>query len=80
MKAILEFNLDEFDDEIAHNRCVKALDMALILWELQYNTKRDIEREFETNKCDRYEALDLIFKRFYDLLEEHNVNPDKLII
>jgi len=34
MKAKLEFDLDDFDDKMAHNRCVKATDMALVLWEI----------------------------------------------
>ena len=34
MKAILEFNLDEPDDEKAHLRCVKAMDMACLLHEI----------------------------------------------
>ncbi len=33
MKAVLEFNLEEEEDRMAHFRCVKSLDMALAMWE-----------------------------------------------
>ena len=36
MKAVLEFNLDEFEDESAQMRCVKAKDLALALWDVHY--------------------------------------------
>ena len=32
MKAVLKFDLDNPDDVISHIRCVKALDMACILF------------------------------------------------
>jgi len=34
MKAILEFNLNEPEDVMAHKRCVKSVDMALALHEI----------------------------------------------
>ena len=80
MKAILEFNLDDIDDEMAHNRCVKALDISLVLWQLVNNSKKTIENEISNIKCSKYDALDAVFKHIYDLLEEHDVNPDKLIV
>ena len=35
MKATLRFDLDDVDDRMAHLRCVKSLDMALLLWEVR---------------------------------------------
>jgi hypothetical protein len=81
MKAILEFNLDEPDDRISHNQCVKANDMAGVLWELVYNTKKKLEWELDANdKLDRYEGLEMVYKRIYELLEEHDVNIDSLYV
>ena len=76
MKAILEFNLADKDDEMEHNRCLKALDMALVLWELVYN-----ERKAFTNYEDdeRYKATNLIFDHINTLLTERNINLDELI-
>ena len=33
-KAILEFDLNDSDDVMAHMRAVKSLDMASVLWEM----------------------------------------------
>jgi hypothetical protein len=79
MKAILEFNMDDAEDIQAHLRCVKATDMALVLWELYYNSKKTLENELEDKDIDSFETLDLVFSRFNSLLEEHDINPDKLI-
>jgi hypothetical protein len=35
MKAKLEFDLNDRDDQMAHLRCVKSLDMAIALWKIQ---------------------------------------------
>jgi len=47
MKAILEFDLNEMDDSMAHKRCAKATDMAIALWEIAYNTKKRIGYEMD---------------------------------
>jgi hypothetical protein len=40
MKAILEFDLDDHDDKMAHLRCVKSLDLALFIWDILYQKKK----------------------------------------
>ena len=67
MKAILEFNLEEPEDRMAHLRCVKSRDMAAVLFELTHNTGR---------KC---ETVDDVFDELNGLLEDHNINIDELI-
>ncbi|TSA59757.1 MAG: hypothetical protein D4R41_02745 [Sediminibacterium sp.] len=79
MKAELHFNLDDADDSMAHTRCIKATDMALVLWELVHNSKKSLEWKMESNSINRYDALDMVFERISELLEEHDVNVDKLI-
>jgi hypothetical protein len=79
MKAELHFNLDDADDLMAHTRCIKATDMALVLWELVHNSKKSLEWKMESNSINRYDALDMVFERISELLEEHDVNVDKLI-
>ncbi len=39
-KGILEFDLNDADDNMAHKRAVKSLDMALALWDITHNTKK----------------------------------------
>jgi hypothetical protein len=83
MKAKLEFDLDDFDDRIAHERCVKATDMAIVLWELATNSYKKILRGTDTDEKmpeGYYDGVDAVFKHFRELLEENDINPDKLIV
>jgi hypothetical protein len=78
-KAILEFDLNDPDDQMAHMRAVKALDMALVLWEIAYNTKKGIKNEIEFNKIDAYEAVDKVFEKLWEEMNEHGINLDDLV-
>ena len=80
MKAILEFNIDDFDDKMSHKQCIKANDMALAIWEFSSNSKRTLEDELASKDIDKYETLDLVFKMFYDILDEHSININELTI
>ena len=57
-KGILEYDLNEPDDIMAHKRAAKSLDMALALWDITHNTKKSIEWSLEGKELDKYEALD----------------------
>jgi hypothetical protein len=79
-KATLEFDLNEFEDKVAHFRAVKSLDMALSLWEIVHNTKKGLEWSMEGKEIDKYVALELVFEKIHEILDEHNINTDELII
>lgn len=80
-KAILEFDLDNPDDRMAHFRAVKSTDMANVLFELTHNLKRDCVSDVEDEpKLTKQGAVELVFKRMYELLESHNIQIDELII
>jgi len=79
MKATLTFNLDDAEDSMTYMRTVHATDMALVLWELVHNTKRNIEREIEVSNLDGYAVLDLIFEKLHEELDTHGIIIDKLI-
>lgn len=82
MEATLKFDLNDFDDRIAHNRCVKALDMALALWEIRNNLRKNCEIELENidKEMDKYEILNLLFDKINDVFEENGIITDDLII
>jgi hypothetical protein len=80
MKAILEFDLNDPDDTVAHLRAVKALDMALVLWEMTHNTKKGIEWEIESQEIkDPYEVLDIIMEKLYEEMNDRGIIIDELI-
>ena len=74
MQAELKFNLDEPDDIQAHFRCVKALDMALCLWDLD---------RFIANKNAYSENPDISIEElrteFNALLEKYDLSFESLI-
>jgi len=79
MKAQLNFDLENLDDEMEIKRCLKSTEMALVLWELVHNSKKSLEWKMEADTINRYDALDMVFERISELLEEYDINIDKLI-
>jgi hypothetical protein len=78
-KAKIEFDLNEPDDVMAHKRAVKATDLALAIWEITHNTKKGLEWTMEGKEIDKYEALDMVYEKIYEILDEHNIRLDDLI-
>ncbi len=78
-EAILKFDLNDPDDRMAHFRAVKSLDMAGALWDITHNTKKGLEWSLEGKEIDKYDVLELVFDKIYEILEEHNINTDELL-
>lgn len=79
-KAILEFDLNDPDDQMAHLRAIKSLDMALVLWEMAYNAKKSIKYQIEGNNIEcPYEAVDKVFEKIWEELNERGINLDDLV-
>jgi hypothetical protein len=79
IKAKLEYDLNDTDDAMAHMRAIKSLDMALALWEITHNTKKSLEWSMEGKEMDKYDALELVFEKIHEILDEHNIKIDDLI-
>ena len=80
MKAILEFNLDDKEDLMAHKRAVKSLDMACVLFEIRSNLRRRLEDYIENNKPQNsHMLLEQMFEEINNEFDEHNINLDELI-
>ena len=83
MKATFEFDMNEPEDVIEHRRMSKALDMALVLWEIKHNAQKKIHDSLDYTEEDKpktaHEAAELIFDMIYQLMEDYNINVDELI-
>lgn len=81
MKATLKFDLDKPDDIISHQRCVKALDMACILFEIQHNLKKKLVHKFETQPAELnvFSGIDETFRYINNLFDEYNINLEEII-
>lgn len=79
MKAIIEFNLDDADDRNAYEIHNKAKDMAFLLWHLMTNKKKELEYKLEAYKTlTKYQTLDFVFEEIAMMLQEENIDIDKL--
>ena len=78
-EAILKYNLNETEDIKAHLRAVKSLDMAIALWEITHNTKKALEWSMEGKEMDKYDALELVYEKIYEILNEHNIKIEDLM-
>jgi hypothetical protein len=78
-QAIIKYDLNDVDDSMAHMRAVKSLDMALALWDITHNTKKSLEWSMEGKEMDKYDALEMVFDKIYEILDEHNIKLDDLI-
>lgn len=79
MKAILEFNLPEDNED--YNQCVMAPKLAMALWEITHNLRKRCDYEADTIdpvNADIYGGIEIVFEHIYKILEEHNINTNDL--
>lgn len=81
MRGILEFNLDNQEDKKAHLRCVKSLDMAIVLFELQSNLKKRCEQICSGLEADSdiHDGVYVVFQEIGKLIEKYNIHINELI-
>jgi hypothetical protein len=75
MKAILEFDLDdpERDDTMNFKMAVKANDYYWALYDFR-NARKSLEWMLDGRDIDKYEVLEEVFKKFYEIIEDHNIS------
>jgi hypothetical protein len=78
MKATLEFNLDDFDDKMAHLRCVKSLNLALTIWEIKREIRDKLKRQ--NNSELQNEIYESFNEMINERLEDNNIILDEIII
>jgi hypothetical protein len=79
MIAKLEFNLLDVDDKQAYLRCVKASDMANVLWKFTRNSRKKLENREYLKDSDVFDGIEATFEELFRLLEEQNINIDELV-
>lgn len=74
MEAIIKFDLNDPDDSRNHLRCIKALDMACVLWQIR-NMRRELEWMEDQGKLSSEEVMSKILEHF----DSHDLNIDTLM-
>lgn len=85
MKAILEFNLDDFDDKLSHLRAVNSTSLALFIWDIKHNLKKKIDHKIsqaleEDKNITPHDSLEIIYDEIHGLLAEYGIDIDSLIM
>jgi hypothetical protein len=79
-QATLKYDLSDPDDFIAHLRAIKSLDMALAIWDIVHNTKKNLHRTIGETDLSPDDVIDEVYKKIYEILEDHNIDSEELII
>ena len=78
MKTILKFSEEEEQGVL---RAIKSLDMAIVLFEIQNNLKKECEYVIDEWKEDKnvYDVLELVFEKIQNLYYENGIIIEDLI-
>ena len=79
-KATLTFDLTDSDDRIEFNRATKARDMASLLWEIEMNGYRKFTKYNDRQEGAYQEGIEEVFEYIRELLKEHQIDVEQLII
>jgi hypothetical protein len=79
-KANLTFDLDDSDDRIEFERMMKARDMAMMLWELDMNGYRKFTKYNDRQEGAYQEGIEEVFEYIRELLKEHQIDVEQLIV
>ena len=79
MEGILKFNLDDSADREAHLRAVKALDLAVALWDIDQYLRRTTKHAPDSMPPEVYEALLKTRDELYRIMSHHSIDLDELI-
>ena len=78
--ATLTFDLSDGDDRYEFNRVTKARDMAMALWELDMNGYRKFTKYNERQEAAYQEGIEEVFEYIRDLLQQHQINVEDLVV
>jgi hypothetical protein len=79
MKGILEFNLDDQEDEVAYMRCVKAKDMALVLWDMDQYLRSRTKYAPDSMPSEVHDTLQKTRDILRTLMSNYNIDLNELI-
>ena len=79
-KATLTFDLNDGDDRMEFERMMKAKDMAMLLWEIDMNGYRKFTKYNDRQEGAYQEGIEEVFEYIRELLKEHQIDVEQLIV
>ena len=80
MKAILEYDLNDPDEAMAHMRAVMSTKLAICLCDIKEEIRKKMKYESETMEESEYQAWESINKIFHTSLDDNGIILDNIII
>ena len=77
MKAILEYDLNNPDEEVAHYRAIMSLKMAIAIHEVANLLRSKVK--YGDNTEEVHKALDKLRDEFHEILLENDLIIDNLL-
>ena len=78
-KAILEFDLSNPEDANDYKRANKALSMAIALWDIDQYLRAQTKYAPDSMSEEAYNALSEAREKFYQILNERDINIDEIL-
>jgi hypothetical protein len=79
MKAILEFDLNDNEDQAAHLRAIKSLDMALTLWDMEQYLRSETKYAPDSMSSEVYGKLQDVRLKLGEIMSKHSIDIDELL-
>ena len=79
MKGILEFDLDEPFDRVAHMRATKATNMASALWDMDQYLRSQTKYAPDSMPSEVYGALQETRDKLHEIMSEYSIDLDELL-
>jgi hypothetical protein len=78
MRAILEFNLDEIEDKENFDKCMRATDLCLLLWNFDQYLRSQIKynNSLSSEECKAHEK---VREKLNDMIQDASLNLDNLV-
>lgn len=80
MKAILEFDLNDPDDSMAHRRAVMSTQLAICIWDIKEGIRTKMKYESDTMAENEYQVWEQINEIVFSALEGNGIVLDNLIV
>jgi hypothetical protein len=79
MKVTINYDLDNFDidDRRQLEMFLDAHNMYMVLWEFARNSKKGLEWSLDNKEVDKYEVIELVYERFFELLSDYHIDLNK---
>jgi hypothetical protein len=77
--AKLEYNLNDQDDQMAHLRAVKSLDLVMVLWDMDGYLRAETKYAPDSINPEVYDTLQSVRDKLHEIMSKHSIDLDELI-